>query len=479
MAVASPSDPYRQLPSIDDLLRTESGALWLNRFPRSVVVEELRGALAEARRAIAGGREPAAVNAVADRRLRRLEQSSLRPVINATGVVLHTNLGRAPLPRSAIEAIAQTAGGYSNLEYDLSAGRRGRRDVHAGTWLERLLGAPALVVNNNAAAIFLILNELSAGGETLVSRGELVEIGDGFRIPEILEKSGAVLREVGATNRTRIEDYRAAFDPERTRLILRVHPSNFRISGFTGRPEVAELVGLGRELGVPVVDDLGSGLLYQPLKGPSNDPPEDSLAESSSSALREEPTPRRALAAGVDLVSFSGDKLLGGPQAGIITGRAELLARLRQNPLFRALRADKLVYAALEAVLRDYVLERYDDIPVLQMLRVPADELRRRAEGWAAAIGSAAQVVPGRGLLGGGSTPGQTLSSWLVAISPGPGTTSAALERTLRAGEPAVLARIEGDRLLLDPRTVFDAQSEPLVQAVRAALSSEESGPVG
>lgn len=454
---------YRELPSVDELLRGERSSERLARFPRSLVVAEARAALEEARCAIARGEGAQDVEAALDGRLEALGRRSLRAVINASGVVLHTNLGRAPLGRPAVEAVADAARGYSNLEYDLEAGRRGKRDVHAERWLERLLGAPAIVVNNNAAAIFLVLNELSAGGETIVSRGELVEIGDGFRIPEILEKSGAALREVGATNRTRIDDYRGAFDPERTRAILRVHPSNFRIAGFAGRPKVAELVTLGRELGVPLIEDLGSGLLLPP-------------GSSDLPVLDDEPTPGGSLAAGVDLVTFSGDKLLGGPQAGIIAGKPELVARIRRNPLFRALRADKMVYAALEAVLRAYVLERYDEIPALAMLRTPLDELRRRAEGWARAIGYGAAVVAGEGLLGGGSTPDRRLAAWLVALEPSEGQTAAQLERALRGGEPPVIARIEGERVLLDPRTVFPEQEETLLDAIRAATASATTG---
>ena len=452
-AVATPSSLYRELPSVDELLRGEAGRGWLERFPHALCVAEARAALQTAREEIAAGRTPGDVENSVGERLRSIEQASLKPVINATGVVLHTNLGRAPLSQVAVDAVAQTAGAYSNLEYDLEAGRRGRRDVHAGAWLERLLGAPALVVNNNTAAIYLVLNELSDGGDTLVSRGELVEIGDGFRIPRILEKSGAKLHEIGTTNRTRLEDYREAFDRERTCAILRVHPSNFRISGFTGRPELAELVALGAELSVPVIEDLGSGLLY-----PSDDP-----------ALRDEPTPKESLAAGVDLVTFSGDKLLGGPQAGIIAGKPELVTRIRRNPMFRALRADKMVYAALDATLRSYVLERYDEIPALAMLRTPLEELRKRAEALAAEIGPAAEVVAGQGLLGGGSTPEQTLDSWVVAVTPPDGVTAAQLERRLRAGDPPVLVRIEGERVLLDPRTVFGRQESELVAALTAS----------
>jgi L-seryl-tRNA(Ser) seleniumtransferase len=323
----------RNLPSVDRLLSGEAAAGWLAAYPRALVVEEIRKALEDLRQRISGAggsprgangqTRPAALEAEiagdVTTRLKRRARPSLRRVINATGVILHTNLGRAPLSAHAIEAIAATAGGYTNLEYDLAAGKRGKRDVHAAAPLEALLGAPAVVVNNNAAAIFLVLAELAAGGEVIVSRGELIEIGDGFRIPEILARSGARLREVGTTNRTRAEDYRAAIGGE-TRLLLRVHPSNFRIVGFTARPSIEDLAGVAREHGLPLVEDLGSGCLF----------------DFSALGLAGEPTVRASLAAGADLVTFSGDKLLGGPQAGVIAGRADLVARVRRNPLFRA-----------------------------------------------------------------------------------------------------------------------------------------------
>ena len=303
-----------------------------------------------------------------ERNLAKLETPSLRRVINATGVVLHTNLGRAPL------APFEPLFGYSNLEYDLAAGRRGKRDVHASELIERLTGAPGIAVNNNAAAIYLALNELAAGFEVVVSRGELIEIGDGFRIPEIMQRSGAMLREVGTTNRTHIDDYREAIN-ERTRLLLRVHPSNFRIEGFTARPELSELVALAKERGVPLYEDLGSGC----------------VADLRAFGV-EEPLVADSIRAGVNLVSFSGDKLLGGPQAGILAGDAKLVARLRRNPMFRALRLDKLIYQALETTLRNLVLERWDQIPALRMISQSSEELAR-------AVGAAAAdawIVCGR-----------------------------------------------------------------------------------
>jgi L-seryl-tRNA(Ser) seleniumtransferase len=416
----------------------------LDTFPRELVVQEVRRALEEMRAEIRAGRtpEPASVEARVELSLGQLVRPSLRRVINATGVILHTNLGRAPLPAcSPVPA-------YSNLEFDLGTGRRGKRDVHAAALLERLLGAPAIAVNNNAAAVYLVLHELAAGGEVVISRGELIEIGDGFRIPDIMAHSGAIVREVGTTNRTRIEDYRDGITGQ-TRLILRVHPSNFRISGFTARPELRELVALGQQKGVPVYEDLGSGCLLD-LRPYGVDEP---LAGDS-------------LQAGLDLVSFSGDKLLGGPQAGVIAGNPELVARLRRNPMFRALRLDKLVYQALETALREHVLKRYDRVPVLRMIAEPADQVRSRAQSLLDRLsGLDAELIPGESVVGGGSTPDQSIPTWLVAIS---GENVPVLESRLRSADPPVIARIENDRLLLDLRTVQPGEEKELLAALQA-----------
>jgi L-seryl-tRNA(Ser) seleniumtransferase len=361
-------------------------------------------------------------------------------VINATGVVLHTNLGRAPLGDSAPLA------GYSNLEYDLAAGRRGKRDVHVGALIERLTGAPGIAVNNNAAAVFLALNELAAGGEAVVSRGELIEIGDGFRIPDIMVRSGAVLREIGTTNRTSMDDYRAAIG-ERTRVLLRVHLSNFRISGFTSRVELRDLVALGRERGIPVYEDLGSGCLV------------DLRAYGI-----EEPLVRESIAAGADLVSFSGDKLLGGPQAGILSGRAEIVARVRRNPMFRALRLDKLITQALETTLRNLLLERWERVPAIAMIRQPADRIRERAGALVSrTAGLDAEIVEGRSVIGGGATPEQSIATWLIAVKC---ADVVAAEKRLRTHDPAVVARVENERLVLDLRTVFAGEEEALASAL-------------
>jgi L-seryl-tRNA(Ser) seleniumtransferase len=357
-------------------------------------------------------------------------------VINATGVVLHTNLGRAPLaPFNAIT-------GYSNLEYDLSTGHRGKRDSHIGALLEAILGAPAIAVNNGAAALFLILNEFAAGGEVgrevIISRGELIEIGDGFRIPEIMQRAGAILREVGTTNRTTIDDYREAIN-EKTRLLLRVHPSNFKITGFTARPSLKELVDLSKETKIPLYEDLGSGCII----------------DLSPYGIKE-PLVRESLRAGVNLVSFSGDKLLGGPQAGIIAGDAELVARTRRNPLFRALRLDKLIYQAMETTLRHLVQGQLDKIPTLRMIGMTADEIRRRAETLANSLGL--KIEPGESLIGGGSTPDLSLPTWLIVANK--------TESALRHNDPPIIARVERDQVLLDLRTVLREEELALYQAL-------------
>jgi L-seryl-tRNA(Ser) seleniumtransferase len=435
----------RSLPGVDELARAVALPL-----PHALLVSEARAVLEECRELIRRGETLAeSPREALERRLRGLLAPSLRRVINATGVILHTNLGRAPLPAFPAPQ------GYSNLEYDLESGRRGRRDVHAAPLLERLLGAPGIVVNNNAAAVFLALHELAAGGEVIVSRGELIEIGDGFRIPDIMQRSGARLVEVGTTNRTRIEDYRNAIGPE-TRLLMRVHPSNFVLSGFTGRPSIEELCTLGRERGIPVYEDLGSGC----------------LVDLSPYGVHE-PQPQASLRAGVSLVSFSGDKLLGGPQAGILAGRPEIVQRLRRNPMFRALRVDKLIYAALESALRLTLLERWDEIPALRMIRLSPDEIAARArqlagEINAAGLGVHADVVRGESLLGGGSTPGQSLPTYLLAIAP----QAADIERRLRRGDPPVIARIDNDALLLDLRTVNPAEDATLLAALLQACGS-------
>ncbi len=463
----------RQIPSVDELLSRPRLARLCEQVQRAVVVEIARGVLADLRalvardpQAAAMALEPANVDERVAGEVERVLELSLRPVINATGVILHTNLGRAPLAPRAVEHLGQTATRYSNLEYDLAAGARGRRDVHTARLLARLLGADAaLVVNNNAAAIFLVLNALAKGGEVIVSRGELIEIGDAFRIPDIMAESGAVLREVGTTNRTRLADYERAIT-ERTRLLLRVHPSNFRIVGFTERASLEELVELGRRTSLPVFEDLGSGCLVD-----------------LSAYGFEEPVARASLAAGASVVSFSGDKLLGGPQAGIVAGKKELVERIRRNPLFRALRVDKLTIAALEITLLAYLRGALDEIPALRMIRLPAEEIERRTKAFVERLrpqlpsGEAEiEIRRGQSVIGGGSTPAQHLATHLVRIA-SVRYSAAQLEARLRRparrgaeGPEPVLARIEDETLVLDLRTVFPEQEPALAAALFAAL---------
>lgn len=433
----------RQLPSVQEVQERLGDLEKL--FPRPVIVEEVRRAVAEARAEILADlcASPPAIEERVRAALARLGSPSLRRVINATGVVLHTNLGRAPL------GDFRPLGGYSNLEYDLEAGARGKRDVHLSMVLERLLSKPGIAVNNNAAAVYLTLNELAAGHEVIVSRGELIEIGDGFRIPDIMARSGAILREVGTTNKTHVDDYRQAFT-ERTRLILSVHHSNFRITGFTAQPSLKDLRTLGRERGVPVYQDLGSGC----------------IADLRPYGI-DEPRPAESLEAGMNLVSFSGDKLLGGPQAGIIAGDAGLVARLRRNPMFRALRVDKLIYEALESTLRNLLFERFDRIPALRMIILGREEIRGRSDRLVAQLQDLDVCVEeGVSVIGGGSTPEQSIPTWVIAVR---APDIAAFERQLRASDPPVIARIAEDRLLLDLRTVFPEEEAELVAALRGA----------
>ena len=417
----------RDLPSVDELARTSDDPL---------AVEAARVVVARARERIRAGTDPGDLGEELRAQLRAARAPRLRRVLNATGVIVHTNLGRAPLAEAALEHVAHAAAGYSNLEYDLDAGARGSRQTHVAELLHRLTGAEAaLVVNNNAAAVLLALAALAEGREVVVSRGELIEIGDGFRIPDVLARSGARLREVGTTNRTRAADYDAAVGPE-TAVLLRVHQSNFRVVGFTELPTVEELSHVARSHGLVLVDDLGSGALVD---------------------VGDEPTARASLSAGADLVCFSGDKLLGGPQAGIVVGRGELVERLRRHPLQRALRADKLTLAALEGTLR-LALEAPDEVPVLRMLREPAESVRARAERLAALVGGEVEQTIARA--GGGALPLTELPSYACAVEE-------SLAEALRAGDPPVVGIVRDGRLLLDCRTLTDAE----VVAVAAAIA--------
>jgi len=465
---------FTVIPSIEQLRQRPAIRVLEAQFGADATVDALRATAAGVRRAIAGGERldadavVARVESDAAARLGETFRPSLAPVVNATGVIIHTNLGRAPLAASAIARVAEIARGYSSLEYDVARGGRGRRDVHAETLLCRLTDAEsAVVVNNNAAATMIALAALAAGREVIVSRGELVEIGGGFRVPDVMAQSGAVLREVGTTNKTRASDYAAAIT-ERTALILRVHPSNFRIEGFTERPAVTDLVALAKKFSIPIAEDLGSGYLGD---GYVSVPTEETdRGRIRIRPLSGEPAVRETVAAGVDVCCFSGDKLLGGPQAGVIVGRRPLIDRIRRHPLMRALRVDKMTYAALEATLAEYVAGRAAvTVPVQRMLTLTADEIRARACTLAAALnGSAAwkaEILDGVSAIGGGSAPGVELPTSLVAIEK-PGVSAAALEAQLRRLAPPVIARIEQDRVLLDLRTVAPDDDQPLARAL-------------
>jgi L-seryl-tRNA(Ser) seleniumtransferase len=453
----------RLIPSIEQLRQRDSIQALEREFGRAAVVDALRAEADAMRARLASGEAPgdvgdAIARGIPDRL--RTPRHSLQRVINATGVIIHTNLGRAPLSRLAVERVTALAAGYTNLEYDLAKGARGRRDVHAEQLLCRLTGAQAaVVVNNNAAATLLTLAALAAGREVLISRGELVEIGGGFRIPDVMTQSGAVLREVGTTNRTRASDYAAALS-ERTALILRVHPSNFRIEGFTERPSLDELVTVARRFNIPIVEDLGSGYVRTPEH------------EANTGALRDEPEVRASIDAGADVVMFSGDKLLGGPQAGIIVGTEAPLQSIRRHPLMRALRVDKMTYAALEGTLESYAGGRAGrEIPVARMIAMDPTEIESRARALASALPSHVEtsILPGESTIGGGSAPGSTIATKLLSIAH-PRMSSDQLLAALRRNTPPVIARIENDRVVLDLRTVAPEEDEMIANAVRQAF---------
>jgi L-seryl-tRNA(Ser) seleniumtransferase len=457
------TETLRTIPSVDSLLRRNEIKLLAERVGQQVLTDELRSVLDELRREILGGRVfSSGVDLLGEieRRTRarviQADQPSLRRVINASGVIIHTNLGRAPLGKGAIEAIQAVAPFYSNLEYDLDQGGRGKREVHCQKLLKKVLGVEsALVVNNNACAVLLVLNELAEGGEVIVSRGELVEIGGSFRMPDVMAKSGGILREVGTTNRTRLSDYEKAIT-DQTRLIVRVHRSNFKIVGFTEQPELGELVELAHRHGLPCYEDLGSGC----------------LVDLARWGLKGEPTVQHSLSAGVDVCSFSGDKLLGGPQAGVIVGREELVTRIGRNPLMRALRPDKLTFAALEATLRAYLRGRADeDIPVIKMISAPALEIKQRARRF---IRSARKncrerfqfsLLKGFSVTGGGSAPEVGLETYLIALEHS--TLSAnELESKLRRSDPPIITRVEANRVVIDLRTVLPEEEKVIIASL-------------
>jgi L-seryl-tRNA(Ser) seleniumtransferase len=464
MSSESPPASLRSLPKIDTLLRLPGIEDLAARHGRERVLELLRTLVEQQRRKILqdgargetiqdwSGRLPGRMAEVLQREL----ESSLRPVINATGVLVHTNLGRSPLSPEALSRIAQVAGVYSTLEYDLAQGARGSRSVHAQRLFSRLFpGHAAHVVNNNAAAVLLALNTLAEGKEVIVSRGELVEIGGSFRIPDVMRKGQALLREVGTTNRTRLADYEAAIHAA-TGLLLKVHTSNYRIVGFTAQASLAELVELGRRRGIPVMVDQGSG----------------NLLDLSQQGIGDEPPVSTLLEQGADLVTFSGDKLLGGPQCGVLAGRADLIERVRKNPLSRALRVDKMTYAALEATLESYVRgQARDELPVLRMILESAEGVAQRARRCAGMIHELSggrietQIIPGSSLVGGGAAPLEQVPTQLLAVTCA-GVSPASLESALRSGNPPVIARIEADRLVLDLRTVLPGQEEALAGAL-------------
>ncbi|TMG03449.1 MAG: L-seryl-tRNA(Sec) selenium transferase [Chloroflexi bacterium] len=459
-------NPYRSLPSVDRLLSDERVRALANGGESGIATVIVRQAIESARLAIAGGSETPTEDQLVESVLglaAAVFEPSLRPVINATGVIIHTNLGRAPLSDEAIEAMAAVSRGYSNLEFDLEAGERGSRYGHLEPALTRLTGAEAAIaVNNNASALLLTLSTLARDHDVIISRGQAVEIGGGFRIPDVMAQSGARLVEVGTTNRTYLRDYEAAITEQtaaimrQTAAIMRVHASNFRIVGFTDSPSIHELGGLAHRRGVLLIDDIGSGC----------------LVDTTQFGLAPEPTVGESLAAGADLVLFSGDKLLGGPQAGVIAGKSELIAQLRRHPLARAVRMDKASIAGLTATLHHYLRgEALNKVPVWRMIATPRAEIERRARRWARAIGRGARIVDGRSMIGGGSLPEESLPTKLLALD-GEGGYVAEIARRLRTGDPTVVARIERDVLLLDPRTVRPDEDRALIAAVKEALSA-------
>jgi len=452
---------FRHLPSVDKLLSEVKIKQLEEFYPRAFIVDLVRQHLEQERRSIAQGNPCPSINEIVESvcaQVQALAHPNLRPVINATGVILHTNLGRAPLSQEAMTIMNQVATGYCNLEFELDSGLRGSRDTHTEQLLCQLTGAEAaLVVNNNASAVLLALTTLSKKKEVIVSRGQAVEIGGGFRIPEVMRQSGAKLVEIGTTNCTYAQDYEQAITP-RTAALLRVHSSNFKVVGFTQSVTLEELVALGKRYNLPVFDDLGSGCLL----------------DTTRFGLDSEPMVQQSITLGVDLALFSGDKLLGGPQAGIIVGKKQLVNKLRKHPLARAVRIDKIRLAGLVATLIHYLKgEAEEKIPVWRMISTPESELERRAGLWAQALGSLAQVIEGESMVGGGSLPGSTLPTRLVAIGgQRKGKNMAqALAQRLRCQEPPVVGRISENLLLLDPRSVLPEEDEAVLQSLRSAIA--------
>lgn len=460
------SNALKNLPSIDALLQTETAAQNLENLGLPHLTNLAREAVAEVRRRMQTDFSKNIENSSKEELLsttektllkliRQEENLKIRRVINATGVIIHTNLGRAPLPEAARQAIFEEASRYCTLEYDSETGKRGKRGSYAEKLLAELTGAEdALIVNNCAAACILVLNALAAGGEAILSRGEMVEIGGDFRIPDVMEQSGAILREVGATNKTRVSDYEKALS-EKTRLILKVHPSNYRIIGFAETPSIKELVALARRHDVLVYEDAGSG----------------ALLDLSEFGLKDEPVISESVRAGADVVTFSGDKLLGGVQSGLIVGKQGIITKLRKHPLYRALRADKLIYAALEATLKHYRLQQYAEIPVWQMLSLSAQEIERKTESFLKSFlekadvecGLQAEIIAGKSVIGGGSAPAVQPTTALLALTH-PNLSATHLENYLRNCEPPVITRIIEDKVMLDFRTIFPDEEPALLK---------------
>jgi L-seryl-tRNA(Ser) seleniumtransferase len=462
------SDLFRRLPSVDELLRAPEMSRIVSEEGSTAVAGATRAVLSRLRAEIsAGGMNSTSIDLALqglpqaiEHQLHRELSCSLRPLINATGVILHTNLGRAPLGAAAMLHVQKIAGVYSNLEFEVATGERGKRDVHVERLFQKLLSGETdgarsvstVVVNNNAAAVLLALNTLAEGGEVIVSRGELVEIGGSFRIPDVMSKSGATLREIGTTNRTRISDYENAIN-DRTRLLLRVHRSNFEITGFTEQPALEDLVKLAQNRGLPLMEDLGSGALF----------------DLHTIGIRGEPGVLDSLQLGVDIVTYSGDKLLGGPQAGMLSGSPELVCRMQSNSLFRALRVDKLTYAALEATLLSYVKRDYGAVPVLRMMSASADEIGARAQAIAGEVHSPAIVLDvkdGKSVIGGGAAPSAVLPTRVLAVTV-KGRSADEIADSLRSGDPPIIARVDEGRVLLDLRTVFPTQDGCVAKALQ------------
>jgi L-seryl-tRNA(Ser) seleniumtransferase len=457
---------FRQIPAVDQLLLRPIITSWVERTSREFVVSEIQKLLQTIRDSIRSGNIPADINpgyveAILVETLQIRLRPNLRTVINATGVILHTNLGRAPLSAAAQENLSAFSLNYTNLEYEILSGQRSHRDKLLESLMQEVLSCEAAtVVNNNAAAVFLILNTLALGREVVVSRSELVEIGGSFRIPDIMARSGAVLREVGTTNKTRVQDFRDAIGPN-TALLLRVHPSNFRMLGFTERPELKELVDLARTSGIPLVEDIGSGCLL----------------DLRPYGIADEPVVQESLAAGADLISFSGDKLLGGPQAGIIAGARKLVDPIRKNPLMRTYRVEKLIYGALEATIGSYRFGRAAvEIPVVRMIAMTEKELSRRARSFSRKLRAGlskdvrVRLIPGDSVVGGGSCPECRLPTTLIAIDSGR-TRPNVIESRLRSQDPPIILRLEEDQVLIDLRTVFPAQERALIDGLQKALA--------